>query len=145
MRSPSGSATSCSMCFASACTMGTTGCSSGQPPRALGTRAVPTASEPAATLDVAYRAASRGSVRSTTAIRLRCQETRMKSGCHLPEPTFLKSASVLSVSRRASITYSIGPCYSFKPVEARDFFSNTLQSSDRASFKLTAETDLNRL
>jgi hypothetical protein len=35
-QSASGSATSCLMCFASACTMGTTGCSSGQPPRALG-------------------------------------------------------------------------------------------------------------
>ncbi len=37
-RSSSGSATSCSMCFASAYTIGTTGCASGQPPRALGSR-----------------------------------------------------------------------------------------------------------
>ena len=37
-RSASGSATSCSICFASAWTMGTTGCASGQPPRALGNK-----------------------------------------------------------------------------------------------------------
>ncbi len=54
---------------------------------------------------VSYPSTSDGRVRSTTAIRLRFPETRMKSGCHLPKSTFPKSASVLLESCRACCTF----------------------------------------